>query len=58
MIRALRQRMARRRLARIRARTIAANIDFTINRQRQLSPDRKAHIAALVDGIVQERKSV
>ncbi|GLT03031.1 hypothetical protein GCM10007897_44700 [Sphingobium jiangsuense] len=51
MIRLIRQYIARRRLARLKKQTEAVNASWSINRNRQLSPARRAHIAVLVAGI-------
>jgi len=56
-MKSIRQWLARRRLARIKTRTEAANASWSINRNRQLSSARRAHIAALVDGISKRKQA-
>jgi len=55
MLKALRQRAAQKRLAQLTSDSKAANATWKANRDRQLSGDRKAHIAAVMGGFIRPR---
>ena len=55
MFKPLRQRAAQKRLAQLTADSKAANATWKANRDRQLSGDRKAHIAAVMSGFIRPR---
>ena len=55
MFKSLRQRAAQKRLAQLTADSKAANATWKANRDRQLSPSRKTHIAAVIGGFIRPR---
>jgi hypothetical protein len=57
MLKSFRQRAAQKRLAQITEDSKAANATWKANRDRQLTGDRKAHIAAVMSGFIRPRST-